>query len=86
MCHIFFYGTNKIILLCEDLIKFLFVFFVVVVVVAVLFLLLPKRLSKDLFLAFEPVEMVIVLLYMQAHLKGYNREHYKGIEVFIWCW
>ena len=86
MCHIFFYGTNKIILLCEDLIKFLFVFFVVVVVVAVLFLLLPKRLSKDLFLAFEPVEMVIVLLYMQAHLKGYNREHYKGIEVFIGCW
>ena len=85
MCHIFFYGTNKIILLCEDLIKFLFVFFVVVVV-AVLFLLLPKRLSKDLFLAFEPVEMVIVLLYMQAHLKGYNREHYKGIEVFIGCW
>ena len=73
----FFYDTNKIILLCEDLIAFLFSF------VAVLFLLLPKRLSKGLFLVFEPVEMVIDLLYMQAHQKGYNREHYKGIEVFI---
>ena len=56
MCHIFsFTGTNKIILLCEDLIEF---FFFGggggVVVVAVLFLFLPKRLSKDLFLVFEP--------------------------------
>lgn len=64
-----FYGTNKIILLCEDLIEFLFPFSV-----AVLVLLLPKRLSKGLFLAFEPVEMVIDLLYMQAHQKGYNME------------
>ena len=38
----FFYGTNKIILLCEDLIEFLFF----VVVVAVLFLLLPKCLQR----------------------------------------
>ena len=53
MCHIFsFTGTNKIILLCEDLIEFFWG--VVVVVVAVLFLFLPKRLSKDLFLVFEP--------------------------------
>ena len=51
MCHIFsFTGTNKIILLCEDLIEFFFL----VVVVAVLFLFLPKRLSKGLFLVFEP--------------------------------
>ena len=51
MCHIFsFTGTNKIILLCEDLIEF----FGGVVVVAALFLFLPKRLSKDLFLVFEP--------------------------------
>ena len=74
----FFYDTNKIILLCEDPIEILFSF-----VVAVLFLFLPKRLSKGLFLAFEPVEMVTDLLYLQAHQKGYNREHYKGIEVFI---
>ena len=54
-----FYGTNNIILLCEDLIEFVVV---VVVVVAVLFLFLPKSLSKGLFLAFEPLEMVIDLL------------------------
>ena len=65
MCQIYFYGANKIILLCEDLIEFLFSF-----VIAVLFLLLPKRLSKGLFLVFEPVEMVIDLLYMQAHQIG----------------
>ena len=39
--------------------------------------------TKGLFLAFEPVEMVIDLIYMQAHQKGYNRERYNGIEVFI---
>ena len=61
-CHnLFFYGTctNKIILLCEDLIEFLFSF-----VVAVLFSLLPKRLSEGLVLVFEPEEMVIDLIYM----------------------
>ena len=59
-CHnLFFYGTNKIILFCEDLIEFLFSF-----VVAVLFLLLPKRLSEGLFLVFEPEEMVIDVIYI----------------------
>lgn len=28
--------------------------------------------------------MVIDILSMQAHQKGYNREQYKGIEVFVW--
>ena len=50
-----------------------------VVVVAVLFLFLPKRLSKGLFLVFEPIEMVIDLLY---NASPPDREHYKGIEVF----
>ena len=59
-CHnLFFYGTNKIILLCEDQIEFLFSF-----VVAVLFLLLPKRSSEGFFSVFEPEEMVIDVIYI----------------------
>lgn len=81
MCHTFsFTGTNKIILLCEDLIEFFFL----VVVVAVLFLFLPKRLSKKgLFLVFEPIEMVIDLLYMQAQQIGNTIKEWRS---FIWCW
>ena len=76
MCHTFsFTGTNKIILLCEDLIEFFFL----VVVVAVLFLFLPKRLSKKgLFLVFEPIEMVIDLLYMQAQQIGNTIKEWRS--------
>ena len=42
-----------------------------------------RVLVSCLFLVFEPVEMVIDLVHMQAQRKGYNREQYKGIEVFI---
>ena len=74
---LFFYCTNclnqnKIILLCEDLIEFLFSF-----LVAVSFLLLPKRSSEGLFLVSEPAEMVTDVIYIQAHQKGYNRVQYK---------
>ena len=76
MCHTFsFTGTNKIILSCEDLIEFFFL----VVVVAVLFLFLPKRLSKKgLFLVFEPIEMVIDLLYMQAQQIGNTIKEWRS--------
>ena len=77
--NLFFYGPNKIILLCEDLIEFLFSF-----VVAVLFLSLPKRLSEGLFSVFEPEEMVIDVIYIcKPTKKGIIGNSIKSIEVFI---
>ena len=53
--------------------------FFLVVVVAVLFLFLPKRLSKKgLFLVFEPIEMVIDLLYMQAQQIGNTIKEWRS--------
>ena len=53
-------------------------------VVAVSFLLLPKRSSEGFFLVFEPVEMVIDLVHMQAHEKvashaGVFRGAHRGL-------
>ena len=66
----FFYDTNKIILLCDDLIEFFFFFCCCCFVFP-----FAETLTKGLFLVFEPAEMVIDVIYIQAHQKGYNREH-----------